>query len=66
MQTGKNDTNDKKFANLATENYGRKCYQHKSNDTVSLRIDNSRRRPFCLGHGLSRSLFLSIRHYRGP
>ena len=61
MQTGKNDTND----NLATENYGRKCYQHISNDT-NLRIDNSRRRPFCLGHGLPRSLFLSIRHYRGP
>ena len=31
MQTGKNYTNDTKFANLATENYGRKNYH-----TISL------------------------------
>ena len=46
MQTGKNDTNYKKFTNLVTENYGRKYYQHISkaifhggnHDTVSLNI----------------------------
>ena len=27
MQTGKNDTNDVKFVNMTTENYGRK-YHH--------------------------------------
>ena len=47
MQTDKNDTNDKKFADLVTENCGRKYYRHISNEcsfhggnhgTVSLNI----------------------------
>ena len=33
MQTGKNDINDKKFANLVTENYGRKYFRHTSNES---------------------------------
>ena len=33
MQTGKGYINDKKFANLVTENYGRKYYQHISNES---------------------------------
>ena len=34
MQASKNDTDNKKFANLATENYGRKYYQHLSNESL--------------------------------
>ena len=33
MQTGKNVINDKKFANLVAENYGRKYYRHISNES---------------------------------
>ena len=34
MQTDKNDTNDKKFADLVTENCGRKYYRHISNECL--------------------------------
>ena len=39
MQTGKNDTNDKKFANLATENYGRKYHHTGFDNLVSGRLE---------------------------
>ena len=66
MQIGKNDTNDMKFANLVTENYGRKYY-HTGLDKSGVRTPGTtRKQQIVIQIYTLQNVFLSLIHPGQP